>query len=203
MARLRTNCVSNLTNLHRLVLTEEAVCDYGCLFNMDINAVLPNGLTIWQDIKYDCETYISNHKALWYKHYFKLKEIDPYTNEFIYIFIKPERHEQFMFSWKVVGICRENDWSLEDEENGRIRNWIETSLNPKDEGDWVVEMRIRKIEKFLENLYEEDRDEYERIIALFAEGKECDECEIESDGISIDELDRKHKRRLQQIKKQS
>lgn len=202
MARLRVgNCVNRIINLHRIQLTEEAVCDYECLKNMNINAVLPDGLTIWQDIKQNCEFYISNHKELWYKHYFKIKEIDPYTNEFIYIFIKPDKHECCMFSWKVVGICYAEDWTEKLEESGQIRSWIETKLNPADDGDWVIDLQIRQIERMLENLYEEDRDEYERVITLFAEGKKCDICEVESNGISIKQLNRKHQQRLLRLKK--
>lgn len=201
MAKLRAGSVADISrSIHKVRLTNEADCDYECVFDMNINAVLPSGLTIWDDLKAECEFYISNNKRLWNKGYFKLKEIDPYSNEFIYLFIKQEGRQFNFYVWKVVGICHESDWSEELEESGRIRSWIESSLDPVDDGDWVIDLRIRQMENQLESLYEEDRDAYERLLTQFVKEQEKNVNTNESNGISID---KRYRREIQRIKKEN
>ena len=49
-----------------------------------------------------------------------------------------------MQMWELAGICRADDWSEEMEEDGLIRHWLKSSLTPKDETDWVWDLRVRE-----------------------------------------------------------
>ena len=49
-----------------------------------------------------------------------------------------------MQNWLVKGICEAAEWNEDDEYEGRIRSWVETSITEFDNYDWVVEYRVRK-----------------------------------------------------------
>lgn len=58
-------------------------------------------------------------------------------------FYKGERFGN-MQMWELRGICSEEDWNAELEDNGRIRLWLNSLLNPKEETDWVWDLRQKE-----------------------------------------------------------
>jgi len=49
-----------------------------------------------------------------------------------------------MQMWEVRGICPAEDWSKELEDDGQVRVWLKSKLEPIDETDWVWDLRIRE-----------------------------------------------------------
>ena len=141
--------------LHKVNITEEAEFDIECM----------NALSIFdkQQTKEELEFYITSRKKLHNKHYFRLKDMLGDTE--IMYFIKKGNRFGVMQVWNVVGICESQYWDEEMEECGIIRGWYETKLNPpKDEKDWVEELRERELlEERERKLEEEYQKKYERL----------------------------------------
>ena len=46
--------------------------------------------------------------------------------------------------WEIRGICPAEDWTVELEEDGQIREWLNTKINPTEETDWVWDLRLKE-----------------------------------------------------------
>lgn len=83
------------------------------------------------------------------------------------IFIRRNFHDiACMRTWRVVGICKWNDWNVDLEEDGIIKGWLDTSLTPNEnEEDWVEVLRFRQAEE--ERLRKLDEEEQQKYVKLF------------------------------------
>lgn len=118
--------------INKVVITEEAEFDYESLLGQP----LPRG-----DIKTETETYIDNTPPR-YGCYFRAKYYDETADKMLLLFFYKGKRFGPMQMWELKGICFAEDWSEELEDSGQIRVWLNSSLDPKDEGDWVEELRL-------------------------------------------------------------
>ncbi len=75
-------------------------------------------------------------------YYFKLKYHDEVTDKMLLLFIRKDATFGTMQTWSRVGICREDDWTEELDDDGIIRGWLESKVDElPDEEDWVESLR--------------------------------------------------------------
>lgn len=105
-----------------------------------------------KEIKADIEEYFRLFNIT--KDYFKLKWHDEQLDEMLYLFFRKGTKLGLMQFYDLVGICRFCDYDEELAEFGYIKNWLDTSIMPKDEPDWVIverekaEKRRKEMEEF-------------------------------------------------------
>jgi len=134
--------------IHKINITDEAKFDYE-------TSISPNFCFIQKDLKEQLETYIQHNLKLWYKHYFRLKYYDEISDNYLMIFIKPDKVLLSMKMWKVIGICLYDNWNEDLEEDGQIRSWLDTCLIPNpNEKDWVEILYRNKILLALDLVYD-------------------------------------------------
>jgi hypothetical protein len=83
--------------------------------------------------------------------YFRADYEDDATGEQLKLFIKKGQSFRLMQNWDIVGICKAEDWTEDDEYDGRIRAWYTSEYYgqeqevPKDCYDWAVAARVHKL----------------------------------------------------------
>lgn len=110
------------------------------------------------EIKRETEEYIENCINRFSGYYFKAKyQVEESDKMLLMFFYKGERFGN-MQMWELRGICSEEDWDAEWEDNGRIRLWLNSLLDPKEETDWVWDLRLWQSEqkKLLDEEYGAD-----------------------------------------------
>lgn len=121
--------------INKIVITDEARFDYESLFGLPIPRA---------DMKGECEKYIDNISGQNIGYYIRAKYYDETTGEMLMLFFYKGKAISQMQMWELAGICRADDWSEEMEEDGIIRHWLKSSLTPKEETDWVWDLRVRE-----------------------------------------------------------
>ncbi len=121
--------------INKIVITDEARFDYESLFGLPIPRA---------DMKGECEKYIDNINGQNIGYYIRAKYYDETTGEMLMLFFYKGKAISQMQMWELAGICRADDWSEEMEEDGIIRHWLKSSLTPKEETDWVWDLRVRE-----------------------------------------------------------
>ncbi len=138
--------------INKVVITEEAAFDYESAYALPIPKA---------DIKSECEAYIEERiksGRLLGRYYFRAKYLDEATDKMLLLFFYKGQKFGRMQMWELKGICEADDWSERMEEEGQVRLWLKTSINPKEDGDWVEDLRIReeKQRKEAEDYYDEE-----------------------------------------------
>lgn len=121
--------------INKIVITDEARFDYESLFGLPIPRA---------DMKGECEKYIDNISGRNVGYYIRAKYYDETIDEMLMLFFYKGKAVSRMQMWGLAGICRADDWSEEMEEDGLIRHWLKSSLTPKEETDWVWDLRVRE-----------------------------------------------------------
>lgn len=137
--------------INKVIISDEAIADYADI----VGGEMPK-----TDIKHLTEEYIDNLTRRFYGYYFRIKYLDEKTDKMLTLFFYKGQKIGKMQMWDLVGICEECDWSEELEESGQIRAWLSSKLDPKEETDWVWDLRIREAKRDKE-LAEEFGEEVE------------------------------------------
>lgn len=139
--------------IHKLVMTNEAVCDYESI---------STGIMPIKDIKAEVELYIENMQSssrlVWDK-YFRVKYYDEDADKELMLFIYKRQRLRLMQYWEVSGICESRDWNQDLEDDGLIRNWLNTKIDSKDTIDWVLDFRLKQKRK-TEMLNQTENEKY-------------------------------------------
>lgn len=123
--------------IHKARITAEAQFDYEEV----LSAVMPK-----RDVKFQIEEYLcieSAARRLPAYGRLRLKYLDENTGEMLMLFVYRAERIRCMQMWDVKGVCRYGDYSEESEDEGQIRQWLETSVNPLPRRDWVWDYRLR------------------------------------------------------------
>ena len=166
--------------IHKVAFAAEAVFDYEhCLierrypadendtdWRLDSKHDLPLVILPKAEMKAELEEYIQNHSKHKYKHYFRVRYLDDNFDRELMLFIYRDAKISIMQNWTVKAICFADCWTEDDEEEGRIRSWVETKITNLPNDDWVEEERIRREENEKERLKDEkERKRHERLFA--------------------------------------
>lgn len=108
--------------INKVVVTDEAKFDYECLFNRPIPKA---------DIKRETEEYIDGRQGRINGFYFRTKYLDENADEMLMLFFYKGKRFGKMQLWELSGVCRADEWTREAEDDGQIRNWLNTSLDSK------------------------------------------------------------------------
>jgi len=123
--------------VNKLVITPEAVYDYESDFG--------TGLMPKYDIKAEVELYITNMQScgrLIFDRYFHVKYLDERTDKELMLFVYMGERIRTMQLWDLKGICESCAWTEELEDDGAIRNWLNTKFDEGDKTDWVLDYRL-------------------------------------------------------------
>ena len=139
--------------IDKILITEEAESDY-----IDtVGYEMPK-----RDIKAEVEAYIELLKCsrrFTSGRYFHVNYLDEDADKTVKLFFYKGEAIGRMQMWNLAGVCLAEDWNEQVEESGQIRLWLKTSLNPKEETDWVWDLRVREEQKKrLNEFYEWDRE---------------------------------------------
>ena len=139
--------------IDKILITEEAKSDY-----IDtVGYELPS-----KDIKSEVEAYIEllkSSRRFTSGRYFHVNYLDEDADKTVKLFFYKGETIGRMQMWNLAGVCLAEDWNEQIEESGQIRLWLKTSLNPKEETDWVWDLRVREEQKKrLNEFYEWDRE---------------------------------------------
>lgn len=139
--------------IDKILITEEAKSDY-----IDtVGYELPS-----KDIKSEVEAYIEllkSSRRFTSGRYFHVNYLDEDADKTVKLFFYKGETIGRMQMWNLSGVCLAEDWNEQIEESGQIRLWLNTSLNPKEETDWVWDLRVREEQKKrLNEFYEWDRE---------------------------------------------
>ncbi len=124
--------------INKVVITDEARFDYDCLFGQPIPKA---------DIKRECEEYIDGRVGRINGFYFRIKYLDETTDEMLMLFFYKGNRFGKMQMWNLAGVCWAEDCTRELEDDGQIKLWVQSSLDPKETTDWVWDLRIREAEQ--------------------------------------------------------
>ena len=137
--------------INKVVITAEAEFDYESEFGLR----LPK-----KEIKQETELYISGSLSRLSGYYFRIKYLDEATDRMLMLFVYKGVVFGSMQLWEIRGICPAEDWTEELEEDGQIREWLDSKINPTDETDWVWDLRLKEARRKKE-LAEEFGEEVE------------------------------------------
>jgi len=160
--------------LHKINFTVEAVHDYEfdlfpCNEEFNENDTDWREPCIWEtplvhfykvrnELKNDFEEYIQRTVKLHEKQYFRLSQYDDQSSTWLMFFIKRGSRIGAMQIWNVVGINDAYYWDEDDEEEGRYREWYNTSITELPTYDWVEiwrhEQKIKSLEVEFDNAQE-------------------------------------------------
>ena len=112
------------TVINKVLITAEARFDYESEFSRP----LPTA-----DIKRETEEYINNKTVRFYGYYFRVKYLDETTDRMLMLFVYKAERFGCMQLWEVRGICPAEDWSAELEEDGQIREWLNSKMDTPEE----------------------------------------------------------------------
>jgi len=121
--------------INKVVITAEAEFDY----ESEFGCRLPKN-----EIKQETEEYIGDRFSRFNGYYFRAKFYDETTDRMLMLFGYQGDVFGSMQMWEVRGICPAEDWSKELEDDGQVRVWLKSKLEPIDETDWVWDLRIRE-----------------------------------------------------------
>lgn len=145
--------------IHKVSITDEAKFDYE-------TTISPNFAFISKNLKEELEFYLYHNRRYHHKRYVRLKYYDDQSETELMFFLRESNKFASMKVWKVVGICKSEDWNEEIEDEGIIKAWLDTLLTPADdESDWVEDLRFRQAEE--ERLRKLDEKEQEKYVRLF------------------------------------
>ena len=135
--------------INKVVVTDEARFDYECLFGQPIPKA---------DIKRETEEYIDGRVGRINGFYFRIKYLDEQTDEMLMLFFYKGKRFGKMQLWELAGVCRADEWTRELEDDGQIKLWLQSPLDPKETTDWVWDLRIREAEqkRLIEDEYGKD-----------------------------------------------
>lgn len=129
--------------LHKLVVSAEAKFDYeesmvlGDIPERDIVKEIEEHLSFKQQMN-----KLGNVK------YLRLKYFDEKSVTMLMLFIYKRDRISINQVWELRGICEEECWSEDLEDDGIIRGWLKSEVEAlTDEDDWVDEYRIWVEEK--------------------------------------------------------
>lgn len=132
--------------INKVVFTAEAKSDYED--NMCLG-ILPR-----KAIKREMEEYLAGIESagrLIDCRYFRIKYFDEETDKMLMLFYYKGETLGNMCMWKLSGICLSEDWNQELEDDGLIRNWLNTRIEDiHEEEDWVK--RYNEHKKDMEDL---------------------------------------------------
>ena len=142
----------------KIIITDEMLTDYETLFGR----LLPKKLHdfVWDenieeiycpkppidDIVTELKDYIEfrqQSRAPFDDYYFRVKYYDEKRQKMLLLFIFRGKIYNGYQEYEIRGLCRKKDWSKTAEEKGFIRRWIDTTLCPKNDSDWVMEERMQ------------------------------------------------------------
>ena len=121
--------------INKVVITAEAEFDYESEFGLRLPKL---------DIKRETEEYISGSLSRFSGYYFRIKYLDEATDRMLMLFVYKGVVLGCMQLWEIRGICPAEDWTVELEEDGQIREWLNTKINPTEETDWVWDLRLKE-----------------------------------------------------------
>lgn len=140
--------------INKVNITAEAVFDY--------EVCLQLGKLDKRSLKAEVEEYIDNMNKsgrLLYDRYFRCKYFDEDSENMLMLFFYRAEKLSIMQFWNLAGICFEEDWSKEAEDNGEIRNWLKAKITDvTEERDWVIAYRVNIIIK------ETEKTKYEEVL---------------------------------------
>lgn len=139
------------TVINKVVITAEAEFDY----ESEFGCPMPKA-----DIKRETEEYIDGRLSHFSGYYFRAKYLDETTDRMLMLFLYKGETFGKMQMWEIRGVCPAEDWSEELEEDGQIRFWLNTPIEPTEERDWVWDLRIKEAQRRRE-LAEEFGEEVE------------------------------------------
>jgi len=169
--------------INKIEISEEAAFDYECCIGgrrqplwWDLLAVAGDDpvkafkIAEWFDqplrkldkrkLKAETEEYINRMNGggrLLYENYFRCKWYDEQTGLMLMLFLYRTAKMSVMQYWDVRGICPAEDWTEDAEEDGKIRNWVESPVTDlPEEDDWAIRARVHKILLHTENEMYED-----------------------------------------------
>lgn len=123
------------TVINKVVITAEAEFDYESEFGKRLPKI---------NIKRETEEYIDGRLSRFSGYYFRVKYLDETTDRMLMLFVYKGVVFGSMQLWEIRGICPAEDWTAELEEDGQIREWLETTINPTEETDWVWDLRLKE-----------------------------------------------------------
>lgn len=143
--------------INKVVITDEARFDYEDLFGQPIPKA---------DIKRETEEYIDGRVGRINGFYFRIKYLDETTDEMLMLFFYKGNLFGKMQMWNLAGVCRADEWTRELEDDGQIKLWLQSSLDPKETTDWVWDLRIREAEqkRLIDDEYGKDGEETMAVI---------------------------------------
>lgn len=140
--------------IHKINITKEARCDVkDALGIKEFN---------WRSAKSEIEEYITYQDKAncipWWG-YFRCKYYDEKSDKMLMLFFYRKEKISVMQFWDLAGVCLEEDWSEELEDDGVIRNWLKTKIDDlAEEDDWVISYRVNKV------LRETTKTKYDNIL---------------------------------------
>lgn len=137
--------------INKVVITAEAEFDYESEFGRRLPKI---------DIKRETEEYISGSLSRFSGYYFRIKYLDEATDRMLMLFVFKGVVLGCMQLWEIRGLCPAEDWTEELEDDGQIREWINTKINPTEETDWVWDLRLKE-ERRKKEIAEEFGEEVE------------------------------------------
>lgn len=127
-----------MADINKVVITEEVEFDYEEILGLP----MPKA-----DIKEACENYIESRydggRTLWGYNY-KWKYYDETADKMLLLFFYKGQKFGTMQMWDLCGVCFEDDWNENLEDCGQIRSWLKSKIDPKENGDWVWDERVRE-----------------------------------------------------------
>ncbi len=118
--------------INKVLITDEAKFDYESEFGYMLQVA---------DIKRETEQYIDNKMVRFYGYYFRAKYYDENIDKMLLLFFYKGEKFGCMQMWELAGICLEEDYSEELEQDGNIRNWLNSKINSNEKRDWVIDLR--------------------------------------------------------------
>lgn len=139
------------TVINKVVITAEAEFDY----ESEFGGQLPKN-----EIKQETEEYIDGHLSRFSGYYFRVKYLDEMTDRMLMLFVYKGDVFGSMQLWEIRGLCPAESWTPELEDDGQIREWLNSKLDQPEEIDWVWDLRLREARRKKE-LAEEFGEEVE------------------------------------------
>jgi len=146
--------------IHKLNITAEA--------SFDIHEIgLPH--LDKRRLKAEVEEYIFRMNASgrlpWWG-YFRCDYLCEDSGKMLKLFIYRRERLLVMQHWDLAGVCEAKDWSLEAEEDGLVRAWLQTKITDlPDIDDWAVSARVWQVlndtaKTVFENVLKEVENEF-------------------------------------------
>ena len=148
------------TVINKVVITAEAEFDY----ESEFGGQLPKN-----EIKQETEEYIDGHLSRFSGYYFRVKYLDEMTDRMLMLFVYKGDVFGSMQLWEIRGLCPAENWTPELEDDGQIREWLNSKLDQPEGTDWVWDLRLREARRkkeLAEEFGEEVKSEMPKIKEL-------------------------------------